>query len=240
MSSPPGRPLRVYTFSPGWGLPAGGPFDLKLLSWLKLAGIEFDQVIEDNPRKGPKGKSPWIELEGEKIGDTEIIIEALSRRYGVDLNADLTPEQNAVGHAWRRTFEEHFHQVLEWELLIHPAGAAYLKTAMAKQAPPVARDLIWSLVRSHFRRQLFARGISRHPPEVIEAKGRADVDALADYLQGRSFLVAEHPTAHDAAVFGLLAPIVYWTMPTPVASYARTVPRIAAYVDQMRQRCFGA
>src|SRR5688572_20325368 len=127
--------LRVVTFSPSWGLPAGGPFDLKLLAWLRLADIPYEQAFEDNPRKAPKGKSPWIELDGQKIGDSEIIINLLGKRYGVDLDAGLTPEQNGIGHAWRRTFEEHFHQVLEWELIIHPAGAAYMKAAIAKQAP---------------------------------------------------------------------------------------------------------
>ena len=178
-------------------------------------------------------------MDGQRIGDTEVIIELLGRRYNVDLNAALTPEQNATGHAWRRTFEEHFHQVLEWELFEHPAGASFMKQSMAKQAPPVLGALLWSMVSSHFRRQLFARGIGRHTPDVIEAKGRADIDALAAHLQGRTFLVADYPTAHDVAVFGLLAPMVYWTMPTPVASYARTVPAVAAYVGRMRQRCFG-
>ena len=113
--------LRVFTFAPDWGLPSVGPFALKLLAWLKLAGIPYEQVIEGNPRKGPKGKNPWIELDGERIGDSEVIIDELKRRHGIDLDEALTPEQIALGHAWRRTFEEHFHQVLEWELFFHPA-----------------------------------------------------------------------------------------------------------------------
>jgi glutathione S-transferase len=232
--------LRVVTFSPDWGLPAAGPFDLKLLAWLKLAGIPYEQRFEDDSRKGPKGKSPWIELDGERIGDTEIIIERLGQRFGVDLDAGLTAEQRALGHAWRRTFEEHFHQVLEWELLVHPAGVASMKASLAKRLPPVARTLVWAMISSHMRRQLHARGIARHQPEIIEAKGRADVDALGVFLGDRPFLLTDRPTAADAAVFGLLAPMIYWPMSTPVAAYMRTVPPIAAYCERMRQRCFGA
>jgi glutathione S-transferase len=95
------------------------------------------------------------------------------------------------------------------------------------------------MLRSQFGKQLYARGIARHAPDVIEAKGRADIDALAAFLGDRTFLVAEHPTSADTAVFGLLAPIVCWPMRTPVAVYARTVPTIAAYCEQMRERCFG-
>lgn len=231
--------LKVSTFTPNFGLPAGGPFDLKLLAWLTLAGVPYEQTFEDDPRKGPKGKSPWIEFEGQRIGDTEIVIDLLGKRYGVDLDQDLTPEQRAIGHAWRRTFEEHFHQVLEWELLIHPAGWTFMESSMRESAPPVLGRIVPHLVRSHFRKQLHARGIGRHPPEIIEAKGRADLDALAAYLQGRTFLVSDQPTSSDAAVFGLIAPMVYWSMATPVALYARSLPSVAAFCERMRARCFG-
>jgi glutathione S-transferase len=174
--------LRVFTFTPDWGLPSAGPFAIKLLAWLQLAGVPYEQVIEDNPRKGPKGKNPWIELDGEPIGDTELIIELLSKRYGVDLDAGLSSEQKAIGLAWRRTFEEHFHQVLEWELFEHPAGATYMRKSMLSKMPPVIGPLVFSMLRSHLRKQLYARGLARHTPDIIEAKGRADIDALAAFL----------------------------------------------------------
>lgn len=237
--SAPMSPLRVFTFRPDWGLPSAGPFAIKLLAWLELAGIPYQQVAEDNPRKGPKGKSPWIELDGERIADSEVIIDLLGRRHGVDLDAGLSPEQRAQGHAWRRTFEEHFHQVLEWELFLRPEGAAYMRALLASTVPPVVAPLVFSMLRRHFGRQLYARGIARHAPEVVAAKGRADVDALAAFLSDRPFLVADRPTMVDTAVFGQLAPMVYWPMATPVASYARSVPAIAAYCDRMRERCFG-
>jgi glutathione S-transferase len=110
-----------------------------LLAWLELARVPYEQVIENDSRKGPKGKNPWVELDGERIGDSEIIIGLLAKRHGVDLDAGLTPEQRAAGLAWGRTFEEHFHQVLEWELFSHPAGAAYIHAAVAKQFPPFVR-----------------------------------------------------------------------------------------------------
>jgi len=232
--------LRVFTFGPDWGLPSAGPFALKVLAWLELTGVPYEQVIEDDPRKGPKGKNPWIELDGKQIADSEIIIEHLSKLRKVDLDEGLSFEQRAMGHAWRRTFEEHFHQVLEWELLVHPVGAAYMRSRMASKMPPLIGALIFSMVQSHFRKQLFARGIARHAPNVIEAKGRADVDALAAFLGDRPFLMADRPTAVDAAVFGLLSPMIRWPMQTPVAQYVRSIPAIAAYCERMRQRCFGA
>lgn len=231
--------LRVFTFGPDWGLPTVGPFALKLLAWLRLAGIPYEQVIEENPRKGPKGKNPWIELNGERIGDSEIIIDLLKRRYAVSLDEGLTPEQMALGHTWRRTFEEHFHQVLEWELLLHPVGSVWMRRSLASQMPSMLVPAVFLMLQSHFRRQLFSRGIGRHAPEVIADKGRADLDNLAAFLGNRSFLQTERPTSSDAAVFGLLAPMVYWPMATPVARHAKSLPNLVTYCDRMRERCFG-
>lgn len=232
--------LRVYTFSPNWGLPAGGPFDLKLLAWLELAGIPYERVSQDDTRKAPKKKNPWVELDGEPIADTEIVIGLLTDKLGVTLDEGLSPQEKAIGHAWRRAMEEHFHQVLEWELFVHPAGAAFVKEMAERGAPPVLGALIYAMMRRHMSRQLYARGVARHAPEVIAAKGIADLEALAAHLEGRDYLVSDRPTSYDAAVFGLLAPMVYWTMETPVAQRARAIPAIKGYCDRMRERCFGA
>lgn len=230
--------LRVFTFGPDWGLPTVGPFALKLLAWLEIAGIAYEQVVEDNPSKGPKGKNPWIELNGEPIGDSEIIIDLLGRRYGVDLDAGLDAEHRAVGHAWRRAFEEHYHQVLEWELFFHPAGAAYMRERMGSAMPKPMARLVFAMMQSQFRKQLYARGLGRHAPDVIEAKGRADLDALAAFLADRTFLVSDRPSLADVAVFGLVAPMVYWPMATPVAGHARSLKPVAEYCERMRERCF--
>lgn len=234
----PTMSIRVFTFGPDWDLPSAGPFAVKLLAWLRLAGIAHEQVVEDDPRKGPKGKNPWIELDGERIGDSEVIIGLLSRRYGVDLDNSLSPDERAVGHAWRRTFEEHFHQILEWELFQHPAGAEYMRASLKSKMPPVLGALAFQVFRRHFAKQLHARGVSRHAPEVIAAKGQADIDALAAFLGNRPFLFGKEPRTADTAVFGLLAPMVRWPMRTPVASYAKSVPQIVAYCDRMDERCF--
>jgi glutathione S-transferase len=236
----PATTIRVYTFSDLFdGLPAGGPFDLKLLAWLALAGIPYEHAFQDDTRKGPKGKNPWILMDGEALGDTEIIIERLGARYGIDLDAGLAPEERAAAHAWRRTFEEHFHQVFEWELLVHPAGADFMKTFMLSQMPPVIGNLAFRMMQGGMARQLHARGIARHGPDVIAAKGRHDIDALSAWLGDRDFLVADRPVVADAAVFGQLAPMMVWPMDTPVARHLRTVPNLDAYVERMRTRCFG-
>lgn len=225
--------LTVSTFSADWGLPSTGPFALKLIKWLELAGIPYRQAIENSPGKGPKGKNPWIELDGERIGDTEIIIELLARRSGFDIEAGLSPEQKALSHAVRRMLEEHFHQVLEWELFVHPSGSAYLRELAATIVPKPLAGTAASIFSGRFRKQLHARGIARHSVEIIAAKGKADVDAVEALLGEKLFLVADRPSMADVSAYGLLMPMAKWPMRTPVADYIKRRPGLLAYLDRI-------
>jgi glutathione S-transferase len=74
------------------------------------------------------------------------------------------------------------------------------------------------------------RGDNARPPQRFRLVGH--------FLGDSSFLLADRPTSADTAVFGLLAPTICWSMETPVAMYARSLPNLKAYCDRMRERCF--
>lgn len=231
--------LCVFTFAPNFGLPTGGPFALKLLAWLNLAGIAYEQVIEDDSRKGPKGKSPWIEHDGRRIGDSDAIIRYLADSYGKPIEpATPDPKARAAAHGFKVAFEEEFHQILEWELFLHPEGAAFIDAEIRKNMPPVVGGLVSHMVARHFRRQLHARGIARHDPETVAAKGRADLDALAAWLQDRPFLAGPQPVLADLAVFGQVAPVLHWPMDTPMARHVRSIPVVRDWCDRIKALCF--
>lgn len=225
--------LTVFTFSPAWGLRSSGPFAMKLLKWLDLAGLPFEQVIEDLPNKGPKGKNPWIELEGERIGDTEIIIELLARQTGYDIEAGLTVEQRALSHAVRRMVEEHFHMILEWELFVHPAGVVGAREIAARSVPPPLAGAATAYMAGRFAKQLHARGIARHAPETIAAKAKADLDAIEGLLGARRFLMGDRLCMADITTYGMLYPMARWPMRTPAADDIKSRPGLIAYLERI-------
>jgi glutathione S-transferase len=224
--------LKVFTFSPAWGLPTGGPFPLKLIKWLDLSGLPYRQIYEDNAMKGPKKKSPWVEIDGDAIADSEIIIDTLAKRSGFDVDSGLTQSQRAQSHAFRRMLEEHLHMIFEYELFVHPAGvadAAELLGTIPKALKPVA--LVYFL--GHMKRQLHARGIARHNPETIVKKGRDDVDAVEALLGDKPFLIGDRPSMADVTAYGFIRPMSVWPMKTPVAEYVKSRPRLLAYLERI-------
>jgi len=225
--------LKVFTFSPAWGLPTSGPFALKLLKWLDLAGLPYTQVIEDLPQRGPKGKNPWIEIDGERMGDTELIIATLARRSGFDIDAGLTPQQAALSHVVRRMIEEHFHMVLEWELFVHPAGRAGARAIAATALPGPIATAATGYLAGHFGRQLHARGLARHAPEVIAAKAKADISAIEALVGDSPFLNGKRLSMGDVSAYGLMYPMARWPMRTPAADEIKSRPRLMAYLERV-------
>jgi hypothetical protein len=228
--------LRVFTFAPGWGLPTMGPFALKLLAWLAHHRIDYEQVIENRSDKGPLGNSPWIEMDGLRMGDSDAIIRHLAAEAGLADPTRATSAEAALTLGLKTAFEERFHQILEWELFVHPAGRAAMRAEITSQLPPLVGPLVFALMCRHFRRQLHARGTGRLRQDQIAAEGRAMLDGLALCLQDRGgWLAAEGPGLADFAVWGQVAPMLSWPMRTPVADHAKTLPALADWHERMQK-----
>ena len=55
---------------------------------------------------GPKGKLPYIEVDGETVADSDFVVDFLIKKYGLTLNENLDALQVATGHALQQMLEE--------------------------------------------------------------------------------------------------------------------------------------
>jgi len=231
--------IRLFTFSSGWGLPffTGAPFPLKLGTWLRMAGLPFEVVIANDPGKGPKGKSPWIEYDGERIGDSSLIIEFLEDRFFPDLDAHLDARQRALSLCVQRMLEEHYHQCFEHQLFFGRGGDERLRE-FASTMPMVLRQLLPIILKRVFSKQLYERGMGRHSDEVIIAQGKADLDALAELLGEQRYFLGDRPASIDACVFGFLGVSLYVEGDNPLYRYGSSHENLMRYCERMREQYF--
>jgi glutathione S-transferase len=233
------QPIRLFAFGSGWGVPfaTAAPFPLKLATWLRMTGLEHEIVTENNPGKGPKKKSPWIEDGDVRMGDSELIIRYLTERYGVDPDAHLSATDRALAIAWRRTFEEHYHQAFEHQLFFGRGGDDRLHELVGSM-PAIARPILPAVLRSQFRKQLHARGLGRHDESDIIAMGQADLDAASVFLAERPYFLGDEPCGLDACVFGFLGVTIYVEGDNPLFRHAASLDNLVAYTERMRTRYF--
>ncbi len=235
----PPRPIRLFVVGTGWGVPfsSAAPFPLKLETWLRMAGLPHEVIVENNVAKGPKKKTPWIEDGATRMGDTELIIAYLQRTYGVDLDAHLGVEERALALAFRRMFEEHYHQAFEHQLFLGRGGAERV-ALFAATLPPIVRSIVPRVFASALKKQLHARGLGRHTEEEIITMGVADLDAASAFLGQKPFFLGEEPSSLDACAFGFLGASVYVEGDNPLFNHAASLPNLSAYCERMRARYF--
>jgi len=231
--------LRLFAFGTGWSVPfpTSAPFPLKLATWLRMAGIPFEFVVANDPSKGPKGKSPWIEHGTVRMGDSTLIIEHLASQRGIDLDADLDAHQRALALSVQRMLEEHYHQCFEHQLFFGRGSEGRLKE-FASSMPIPLRWLAPTVIKRAFRKQLHARGMGRHPEEVIVDQGKADLDALSELLGDKPYFLGDRPSSIDACVFGFLGVSVYVAGDNPLYRHGASLDNLLRYCERMRARYF--
>jgi glutathione S-transferase len=224
--------IRLHVLPDPWGINPG-PFCLKIETYCRLAHIPFLPVTTW-PFRAPLGKLPFIEVDGERIPDSGLIIEYLKQRYGDPLDSGLQPEQRAKGHLIRRTCEESLYFALLHSRWIEATGWQVIQPALFGSLPIVARDTVASFARRAMKRALHGQGYGRHSTAAIHALGAADLAALAALLAEVPFAVSDRPTSYDATLYGVLANILSVPVESPLKSEARKHARLIAYVERMQ------
>eukprot|EP00058_Branchiostoma_floridae_P024685 XP_002610175.1 hypothetical protein BRAFLDRAFT_216960 [Branchiostoma floridae] len=177
---------------------------LKVETWLRMAGVKYEFVdASKSGQRSKYGQLPFVELNGTEIADSNIIIQRLARQFNADLDADLSPEQQAVALTISRMVEEH----TKWS---EPFIA--LDTTEIKDYKFSYFVLCFLKV---MQTKLYHQGVGRHSKTEVYQLGNADIRALSALLGDKPFLMGTKPTTVDASVFGQLAQVVYTQLPSP-------------------------
>nr|XP_045603775.1 failed axon connections homolog [Procambarus clarkii]XP_045603776.1 failed axon connections homolog [Procambarus clarkii]XP_045603777.1 failed axon connections homolog [Procambarus clarkii] len=221
----------LHMFDRGRYCPNLSPFVVKLETYLRMAEIPY-QVDYEEPF-GPKGKSPWITLNGEEIGDSQLIMEKLGPLYNKDFSSTLTQEQKAVAHFMRLMIEDHFLWCfVVWRYTVD-GGRTFVN---GMELPIFMRLFVPSLVK-RVKHMTKMQGIGLHSHTEVEEMGRKDIAALSVYLGDKQYLMGEEPAEVDCSVFGMLSQIV-WNSPN--SPYLRMLDNeftnLHAYCQRMKAR----
>ena len=74
--------------------PNPSPFPIKIETYMRIMGIKY--VIDNEEERGPKGKTPWITVNGQEIADSQLAIEYLQDELKKDIDKHLTPLNQAI------------------------------------------------------------------------------------------------------------------------------------------------
>jgi glutathione S-transferase len=228
--------ISLYQAPAAWGISNISPFCVKLESYLRMVGLPY-KVMPTDFGKAPKGKIPFVEVDGKLLGDSQLIIEHLKRKHGDPLDAKLSAEEVARGHAVRRMLEESTY----WHIVhvrYSDDGWKVYRPIFEALFPPVVGKVVPALIRRGIHKSLRAHGLGRHRPEEILELGKADVSAVAALLGDKPFLLGENPTSFDATVYAFIVSITAFPVDSAFKRYTLEQQNLVRYVERFQQRYF--
>ncbi|KAK3772104.1 hypothetical protein RRG08_061188 [Elysia crispata] len=195
----PPNTVVLYQLPRGPYTPSLTPFAVKLETYLRLAKIPYQN--EFSFKRSSKGKIPWISYNGQAVADSQISMELLNSKFGVDLNKSLTDVEKAQAHAFRMMVEESFYWCMAYFRWVYEKYAHCLTLTGPK--------FVLYFMRRKVKQHLYAQGISRHSTEEIKKKLIQDLQALSAQLGDKKFLMGDNPTEVDCSAFGMLTWLVF-------------------------------
>ncbi len=228
--------IRLHQFAPAFGLLNASPFCMKLEVYLRLAGLPYEAVNDGNVMKAPKGKLPYIEDQGAVVADSTFLIDYLKATYGDTLDAAITAEQRAQATAFQRLFEENLYWAVVHTRWAEPAGWARTKAGFFGALPVPLRWLLPPLARRGILGEMRGHGMGRHSQAEIHAIARRDVDAVADFLADKPYMLGPLPTSLDATAYAFLANLLWAPVDSPIRQHAVSRPNLEAYCQRMKAR----
>jgi glutathione S-transferase len=229
--------VRLYQFGRVFGLPNASVFCFKVECWLRMAGIEYENVWIGEPSRMPKGKCPVIEHDGRMVADSTFILEYLEQHFSPGLDAHLDAHERAAAHAFARMLEERSYWVMVYSRWMDAAGWRLLKNHFFRPLPPLLREVVARYVHRRVRRQMHGHGIGRHSAHEIYALGATDLGAVSAWLGDRDYFMGTAPCGVDALVYAFVANALF-SLPNPLADAARSHTNLAPYCERMRARYF--
>lgn len=232
--------LTFYRTAPCEGLVGGfSPYVGKLDLWLRMARIPHEPIVmvaTEAMSTGPRNLSPYIELDGEQIGDSSVIIQHLKKLYNDPLDdGRLLGEQVIIG--------ELVKSMCEYDLFYIMAYGRYgddrsdYKSLCKFNIGDLPEDQLNEAVeglRAFVQQKLDSWTIGRYEPEYVMAELKRCLGVLSNVLADQPYLFGDHPSTYDSSLFGMLAAIIHFPFRNPQVEVAREYNNLVEYCDRVR------
>jgi glutathione S-transferase len=229
--------ITLFTFGPAFGLPDPSPFVMKAETLLKIAGLPY-RTDTGGFSKAPKGKLPYIDDDGEIVADSTFIRWHIEKKYRIDFDQGLTPEQRATAWAFEKMAEDQLYWGLVYARWVDDANFDSGPREFFRRVPLPIRPFVTAVIRRKVKNALHAQGLGRHSPEEIVALAGRSIDAIAEFLGGKPFFMGTLPTGVDATMFGFVSAALCPQFETPLRTIAEGHENLRRYVARVTARYY--
>ena len=225
--------ITLVTFPAAFGLRNVSPFCLKVEMALAHLGIEHEIEMEADPRKAPKGKLPYIKVDGNRIADSELIFEYLDHITQGGLYGSLTPEEKAQGLAWTRLAEDHLYWMMVASRWLDDTWFPNIVEGFFGFVPGLFRGFASGAARRQMQKTYDLHGLGRHTFEEQQGFARRDLEAINAAVTNSPYIVGGRLTVYDFVIAGMLSGLMDNQPPTWMSRMANEYPGLREYLTRI-------
>jgi len=227
--------LTLYTFPPAFGLRNVSPFCLKVEMALRHLQIEYQIEEMSNPTKAPKGKLPFIDVQGKIVTDSELILDYLDERTEGALYGNLDGEQLARGCAFVRLAEDHLYWLMVASRWVDDSWWPNVDQGFFGSLPFPLRQLVPAVARSRIKKTYKLHGLGLHSLAEQKEFARKDLNALNSVVQAHSYLLGDELSVFDFSVASMMAGLLDNKPATWMTVLARDFEPLVEYTERVQQ-----
>jgi glutathione S-transferase len=209
--------LTLYSYPPLFGVADNNGYGLKVFAFLKLTGVPFQHEHIFDASNAPRGQLPYVVDSHDRVGDSDTIISYVSRKYGVTLDAELSPAQRTADLLTTRTLDD-LYWVMSYSRWKDERYWHQFRDALKREHPSLTDEGLMKAKEFNAQRYYY-QGIGRFEPEAAMARGLADLAALATLIPPHGYVHGDKPTSIDAAIYGFVANIYFYDIETPLKQF---------------------
>jgi glutathione S-transferase len=226
--------IELITLPPAFGMRNVSPFCLKIEMLLTALELPFKLSCQKDPRKAPKGKLPFIIVDGKRIADSELIVEYLDEITSGRVFAGLDAEQKGRGVALSRLAEDHLYWLMVASRWLDDAWWPNIVDGFFGFVPGLLRNFAAGQARKQVAKTYGLHGLGRHTLEEQKSFARRDLDALRGALPAQGFLFAQKPGVFDFTIAAMLAGIFDNEPATWLTDIAADYEDLRAYTERVQ------
>ncbi len=221
--------LTLYSYPPLFGVADNNGYGLKVFAFLKLAGVPFVHEHLFDASAAPRGQLPYIVEDGETTGDSDTIIAHLIRKHGLTIDAALSSAQRRTNLLVTRMLDD-LYWVMSYSRWKDDRYYPLFRDAFMAQHPQLDAGGL-DKARDYNAQRYYYQGIGRYTPDQAYARGLADLEVLAELVSAEGYVHGAAPTSIDAGIYGFIANIHYYPIPTPLKGFVSSRPNLVRHCE---------
>jgi glutathione S-transferase len=209
--------LTLFSYPELYGVTDNNPYGLKVFAFLKLCHLTFEHKHIFDASQAPHAQLPYLVDKDSVIGDSDAIISHLIKRYDLSIDSGLTSGQRDTGLLVKRLLDD-LYWVMSYSRWKDPSFWPLFRDAILRTHPNVTPTALESAREYNFKRYYY-QGIGRYEPDMVYARGVADLEVLGNLLPESGFLFGAAPSSVDAGMYGFIANMYYFGIETPLKTF---------------------